>query len=408
MTASRRGLPGSSQPLLAVRSLNGHARCDKLRIRARLRIAMPPRHRNAGFERVSLYTAEGLLAAALFFCPLALGTFQPWSVGAMLTLSCLALLSAPAGPRGAPLPINAMGVGLFAVALYVGLQCQPLPGGLLHLLSPQGAETYAFSLAGLPSAVRWHPITLDGPATSRELAKALAYACAFGSAYALAGSRRTRRRLAGALALAGFAIALLGYGHLLFNSDRLFGQPIFKEATSPFVTTFGNKNHAGGFLSLCAPVALGLALRDRHRRRQALWALVYLLTGAAVFLTGSRGAICSFWLPNSLSQPCYGSSENVRSTEITLGAGRRELRGLPSAPPRRWWRLPPTSPTNRSRIDSPPSTRSRRSKATPRSSASVNHFPCSRTSRSPASAEGLSHRRGTLPDGGGHRRIHRR
>jgi predicted Zn-dependent protease len=212
----------------------------------------------------------------------------------MLSLSCLALLAFALGQGGRRVPLPAVGLGLFAAPGFVAAQCLPLPPWLLRVLSPQGAETYAFSLAGLPAATHWHPITLDGPATARELAKALAYACAFAVAYAIAGRQRARRRVAAALALAGLTIALLGYGHLLFNADRLFGLPIFKEAAPPFVTTFGNKNHAAGFLSLCAPVALGLSLRGRNRRRQALWGLAYVLTGAAVFLTGSRGGIAAF------------------------------------------------------------------------------------------------------------------
>jgi predicted Zn-dependent protease len=248
----------------------------------------------SGLARLLPRTAEGLLAAALFFCPLALGTFQAWSVGVMLSLACLALLALAVGRRDAPLTVPAMGIGLVLLAGYVAAQCLPLPDWLLGVLSPQGAATYAFSLEGLPEAARWHPLTLDVPATAREVAKALAYACAFIGAYDIAASRRASRRLAAVLALAGLTLALIGYGHLLFNVDHLFGQPIFADATLPFVTTFGNRNHAGGFLSLCAPVALGLALRSRDRRRQALWALAYVLTGAAVFLTSSRGAICAF------------------------------------------------------------------------------------------------------------------
>ncbi len=249
-------------------------------------------HRRA-LDRALPFAAEGLLAAAVFFCPLALGTFQRWSVGTMLSLACAALLTLALASRR-PLQQSALGLGLFLVAGYLLLQGLPLPPSLLRLLSPQGAATYAFSLAGLPGESRWHPITLDGPATARELAKALAYACAFAAAYDLAGSRRAARRLAMALALAGLTVALVGYGHLLFNTDRLFGQQIFNETAQPFVTTFGNRNHAAGFLSLCAPVALGLALRGHHRRKQALWALAYVLTGAAVFLTGSRGGTCAF------------------------------------------------------------------------------------------------------------------
>ncbi|MHB8420073.1 MAG: O-antigen ligase family protein [Myxococcales bacterium] len=246
----------------------------------------------SGRGNLSPRAAEALLWGALFFSPLALGTFQGWPVLGMLVLACLALLAAALAADRVALP--PVGLGLVALAAFTGLQALPLPPWLLRWLSPQGAEDYRFSLEGLASAGGWHPLTLDGPGTIQEFVKTLAYAAAFLTAWQLAGSRRTRRRLAAAIALCGLALASIGYGHLLVNAHELFGLPLFKEASPTFVTTFGNKNNAAGFLSLCAPVALGLALRGRDRREQALWGLAYVLIGAAVFLCLSRGGICAF------------------------------------------------------------------------------------------------------------------
>ena len=249
--------------------------------------AMAERHRRVLSPRV----AEALLWAAVFFCPLALGTYAGWPILVMLLLASLALAAAALAARRLELPVA--GLGLAAVAIYTGLQAVPLPPWLLGLLSPQGADTYRFGLEGA-AAGSWHPLTLDGPATARELVKALAVAAAFLAAYQVGGSRRSRRRLAQALAGAGLTLVLIGYGHLLANAHELFGLPFFKEASPPFVTPFGNKNNAAGFFSLCAPVALGLALRGRDRRVQALWGLAYVLIGAAMFLCLSRGGICAF------------------------------------------------------------------------------------------------------------------
>ncbi|HUB06383.1 MAG TPA: tetratricopeptide repeat protein [Myxococcales bacterium] len=272
--------------------------------------------------------AEGLLWAALFFCPLALGTFQGWSIAVMLALACAALAAAAWATGRVALPV--VGLGLAAVAGYVGLQAVPLPPWLLRLLSPQGAETYRFALGGLAPA-GWHPLTLDGPGTARELVKALAEAAAFLAAWQVASSRRARRRLALAIAASGLAIALIGYGHLLANAHELFGLPIFKEAAPPFVTTFGNKNNAAGFLSLCAPVMLGLALRGGDRRAQALYGLGYVLIGAAVFLCLSRGAICAFlvaqlalgawlWVNRERPQRSGAAAKPARSPRAAVAA----------------------------------------------------------------------------------------
>ena len=237
---------------------------------------------------------EGILILALFFCPPALGTVPPWAIGAMLGLVVSSGLWLGLSHRHESLPVPLAAAMLFGLGLYIGVQCLPLPTALLRLLSPQAAGDYGFSLDGLPGATGAHPLSLDSPATGRELVKTLAYAVAFFVAYHLASSRRARRRLATALALSGFLIAAIGYVHRLLNLGQLFGRPIYEAATPRFVTTFGNSNNAAGLFVLCAPIALGLALRSHELNKRVLWGLAYLLTGAAVFLTISRGGIIAF------------------------------------------------------------------------------------------------------------------
>ena len=236
--------------------------------------------------------SEGALWAAIFFGPLALGCYRGWPLQGLLALALAALLAAALSTRA--LPVTGLGLTLVGVSAFVGIQLIPLPAGLLAALSPGAAESYRFALQGLPGAALLHPLTLDAPATLQELCKLLAYAAAFLATYALAGSRRAARRLTLALALIGLAEALLGYLHKLLGFENLLGLPIFKEAGAPFVTTFGNRNNAAGLLVLCAPLALALSLREKAGRRRILWLLAYLLTGAAVFLTLSRGGIFAF------------------------------------------------------------------------------------------------------------------
>ena len=236
--------------------------------------------------------SEGALAGAIFFCPLALGTLDRWSIAVAAALALSALFLSRASPERDPIALPLLAWLLAGLAVIVALQCVPLPAWLARWLSPESAATYRFALAGFSAS--WHPLTLDGPASAREVAKAVTIAAAFAAACLLADSRRTRRRLAAALALAGAGIALIGYGHLLFDAHRLFGLPLLPGAHPPFVTTFGNKNNAAGFLALTSPVALGLSLSSHHRRQRAAWAVAYLLAGAAVFLTLSRGGIFAF------------------------------------------------------------------------------------------------------------------
>ncbi|MHB1843439.1 MAG: O-antigen ligase family protein [Deltaproteobacteria bacterium] len=237
---------------------------------------------------------EILLAAALFVAPLSLGGYPPVAVALLVALTGAALLSIGLSrPRSAGLPAPLAGLGLAAMAAFVGLQLVPLPPWLLRWLSPGAAETWAVALAGLglPGP---RPATLDLPATALGLGKALALALAFFTATSLAQSSRARRRLTATLAAGGLVLALIGYLHKLVGTDRLFGLWAFQEANPPFLTPFGNPNNAGGYLCLCAPLALGFALRSKDRRRQALWGIAFLLEGAGVFLTLSRGGILAF------------------------------------------------------------------------------------------------------------------
>ncbi len=240
---------------------------------------------------------EALLWAALFVAPLALGSFFPGAVLALCALSAASLFWLAGRRRGegegsVPVPLALVGLG--AVALFIGLQLVPLPRLLLRLASPGAAESYGVALHGLPGAPALHPVTLDPPATALELAKALALALAFAAAATIARSHRGRRRAVLALASGGLLLALIGYGHDLVSADRLFGLPVFKEASPPFLTTFGNPNNAAGYLCLTAPLALGLSIGAREPRRRILWGLAFLLEGAAVFLTLSRGGMVAF------------------------------------------------------------------------------------------------------------------
>jgi hypothetical protein len=272
--------------------------------------------------------AETALMAAVFLAPLALGTHQPGTVGLMLGLSLLALAALCADRSEVPVP--GLVVSMAVLAAYVGLQCLPLPPVVLGFLSPHSAELYRFSLLPAPElASHWHPLTLDTPATTLEFAKAVAYIAFFLVALALAGESTTRKRLAAAIALSGLAVALIGYGHRLVDAQRLFGLSLYRDAHPPFLTTFGNANHAAGFLALTAPMSLGLALRARDQRLKLLWALSYVLTGAAIFLTLSRGGILAFLV-----------AQAVLSAEL-IGTGDRRRDSRPHT--RRWFAVLPAA-----------------------------------------------------------------
>lgn len=253
---------------------------------------MPPASRHT--SRFSL-GAEVALAGLIVLGPLALGGAASWVQGPLVGLSALAALLAGVGARrqGHALHAPLLAVPLLAGAVLCLVQLLPLPSALLSVLSPEAAALREFALVplGLTSA---RPISLDPPATWRELAKHLAYALTFLAAVEVCRSRRSRQRLLGTLAFTGAAVALLGLLHSLLGLTQWLGLRAYTHAQPPLVTPFGNPNHLAGFLGLSATVGLGLALSSERRERSMLFAVAALLSGAGVLLSLSRAGILFF------------------------------------------------------------------------------------------------------------------
>lgn len=239
--------------------------------------------------------AELVLAATVVSLVGAFGGAPEWTLWPLLGGSTLAALLWVAGAtherrRWVAHPVLLLPV---TVAVISALQLVPLPPSVLEVLSPRAAELRAFALVPL-GVTDWRPISLDVPATLRELARALAVLAILFVALQLGRSERSRRRLFMTLALGGLAVALIGYGHLLAGQSReLFGVHRFAVGP-PFLTPFGNRNNLAGFLTLAGTAALGLALAERRREVALGWGVAALAMGVAVFLSFSRGGITSF------------------------------------------------------------------------------------------------------------------
>ncbi|WPB75636.1 O-antigen ligase family protein [Archangium violaceum] len=248
-------------------------------------------------SRTSRYTlgAEAVLAVLLVGLPLSLGSAPLWVHGPLVVLAGLACVLACVGAwrqrRSLHLPVLALPLG--AGALLCALQLVPLPPGLLAVLSPEAAGLRDFVLVplGLDGP---RPLSMDPPATWRELARHLAYLLTFVAAVQVCRSGRARRRLLSTLAFTGAAIAVLGLVHALLGLDTLFGVIAFVHARPPLVTPFGNPNHLAAFLGLSATVSLGLALSSEGRTRAVPYVLASLLGGTGVLLSLSRGGIAFF------------------------------------------------------------------------------------------------------------------
>ncbi|ADO69409.1 O-antigen polymerase family protein [Stigmatella aurantiaca DW4/3-1] len=238
--------------------------------------------------------AEVLLAGLLVLGPLALGGAPSWMPWPLVGFAAVAAVLASVGARrqGRKLHVPLLALPFVAGAGLCLVQLVPLPPGWLAWVSPEAAALREFALVplGFPAA---GPVSLDPPATWRELAKSLAYALVFLAAVEVCRSQRSRRRLLATLAFTGAGVALVGLGHAMLGLDLLFGVRTYAHVQPPLVTPFGNPNHLAGFLGLSATVALGLALTQERLKRVAFFASA-VLSGVGVLLSLSRAGIFFF------------------------------------------------------------------------------------------------------------------
>jgi len=244
----------------------------------------------------SSWTVELPLYALIFGCPLALGTVHLSAVVGMWALSLFAFFALLVQTRRRRLRLRLfpMGLGLLVVAGFTLLQLLPLPPGLVALLSPGAGEVADQIRTGTPLAGSWQTLSLAPPATAFEAIKWLAYLLAFLVAVNYFNERHRARRALKAVAWAGFVVALLGFFSKLFMADKIFGLYPLPHGDLFFFASFVNPNHLAGFLGLCSPVALGLALSARERQDRALYGFMGVIVGMAVFMTLSRGGMVAF------------------------------------------------------------------------------------------------------------------
>lgn len=150
----------------------------------------------------------------------------------------------------------------------------------------------ALPVAGLIAftAVHWAmKISVASVASELEWLRWVAYAALAVVGVSCFDTPERLRRLAGALAAAGCAIALLGIAQYLTASGKLYwtwGLENGGRMFGPYV----NRNHFAGLMELWCPLALGMALLPENSLpRRWFWAVLAMVMGGAVVLSGSRG-----------------------------------------------------------------------------------------------------------------------
>lgn len=180
-------------------------------------------------------------------------------------LGGLALTRAAAPP--------APGSSLRAVWVIGGL------GGWMLLMS-MGAAVFPHGLAMAAERLMWTlPVLLYGLAAADLCTGA------------------SGRRALGALTMGGLLITGLAFGQYAGLLTAWF--PIFSQYDQPVYSVFGNQNFLGGYLAVCAGIALGAAAgsfgqaldRARVNLRPGLWLTAAGVLSSGVMLSASRTAL---------------------------------------------------------------------------------------------------------------------
>src|SRR6266540_661880 len=167
------------------------------------------------------------------------------------------------------------------------LQSIPIPIALRAILDSNGTLLLREHAMSSPSS--W-PLSLDPPSTRAYIGKAAAALAIFVMAYHLASGQRRRYLTMRAIAVAGIAATVIGFGHKIFSVPRIYGALISTHRTL-LVGPFVNANHTAELLELAAFACLACSFQRPTALNRAGWmtGMVLCVGGAAATL--SRGAV---------------------------------------------------------------------------------------------------------------------
>ena len=250
-----------------------------------------PRTANSHRPLTGIAVEVGLALLAVG-TPLALGGVHHAVIVLAALVACATTIALWLHRRPAGVELTRFAAILLAVTAFTALQLVPLPLGLLRLLAPATAQVLEVSLAG--SLPAFHPISLDPGATLWEAVKIGSCALAFIAAHNHLRRRERRDRLLVALVAGGVLVTFLGFIGAVATPGRqlmLYAPETPGGGSGLITTSFVNPNHGAAFLTICAVIAVGLAVAARDVQRRVLIGLGAVLLGAGVFMTLSRGGI---------------------------------------------------------------------------------------------------------------------
>ncbi len=197
--------------------------------------------------------------SALFVAPAALGGVHLPVVVLLFVLTGISALTGIARrvKLSTPIKISALNLALGLLSFWALVQCIPIPGGLLGILSPYVHQIWMDSSQLVGITENWHALSLQPEASADRALRFATLTLASISANNLR-LRDLERRLIPFGFAAGLVISLfLGVLHRFLELHQFFGT--YDPGVGPKLTTFISSNHAAAAFGLGAIVA-GLRL----------------------------------------------------------------------------------------------------------------------------------------------------
>jgi tetratricopeptide (TPR) repeat protein len=266
------------------------------------------------------HAIEGLLAALLALCPLALGVVHAWSeeivivlTGAMGLTFLLKLVVFPTTPfrwTWAYVPV-------MVFLLVAAVQLLPLPNAWVAAVSPHTSTLKTELLGDLPNAGEFlssMSLSFYPRATKHDLRLVLAVAVVFLVVVNVYREPASIKRLLRAIAIIGGGIAILALVQDVVGNGKIYWVVPTYDKNGAYSGPFINHSHYGQFMNLSLGAVLGLLLvmlEEAFAGRRVTPARVarYLgspagkivklllaalvLAAATIFLSLSRGAMIS-------------------------------------------------------------------------------------------------------------------
>lgn len=269
-----------------------------------------------------------ILLVAVSYLLLAGG--RPWTLGPLLGLTALAVVTAPRRTLACRPSARALDLALAAIAAAIVLQLVPLPAAVVQSLSPHAQRVRAaLQFAPLtPRAEEWTSLSVDPAATARALATFAIGVLTFWVARALFAAGGHTRAFCRAIAVIGALMAVLALVQKA-TAPRLLLFSVEPEArsTNPF-GAFTNRNHMAAWLLLIAAPLVGyviarLRTHPDYRAKFLVSFRQFLVSGAA--LTALAAIVIVVTLFTTLSRSGVAGLGTAAIVAWLLGRSRMRV-----------------------------------------------------------------------------------